>query len=104
MTAESTPSPAETKTLSQATPLTHDEACQLARDAQAEAYAQGQDIQVQAISLENGAWGIVVRWNTQHFEKPETMRSVKRWESALKEMSKIWDIENRERMKRANNG
>lgn len=76
----------------------------MAQDAISAAKALGRDIQVQAVSLENGAWGIVVRWNTQYFEKPETMKSVKRWESALSEMTKIWDIENRERMKRATNG
>jgi hypothetical protein len=99
-----TVSPVETKPTSSVSPLTHDEACQMAQDAISAAKALGRDIQVQAVSLENGAWGIVVRWNTQYFEKPETMKSVKRWESALSEMTKIWDIENRERMKRATNG
>ena len=84
--------------------MTHDQAQSLAERAVHEAREMGHDIQAQAISLDNGAWGIVVRWNTQHFEKPETFKSVKRWESTLKEMSKIWDRENRERMKRATNG
>ena len=85
-------------------PMNHDQACQLASDAVKEAREQGRDIQVQAVSLDNNAWGIVVRWNTQYFDKPEAMKSVKRWERAFKEMSKIWETERQERMKKANNG
>jgi hypothetical protein len=96
--------PVGTKPTSKADPMNHDQACQLADQAVREAKDLGREIQVQAVSLENGAWGIVVRWNTQYFEKPETMKSARRWESALKEMNKIWAIENQERMKRANNG
>jgi hypothetical protein len=98
------PLPDQNKPTQKEPPMTHDQAQSLAERAVQEAKELGHDIQVQTISLDNGAWGIVVRWNTQHFERPETMKSVKRWESTLKEMRKVWDIENRERMKRANNG
>jgi hypothetical protein len=87
-------SPVETKTIPQASPLIHDEACQLARDAIAAAKALGHDIQVEAILLENDAWGIVVQWSTQGLEEPETIKSQNRWESALKEMKKVWNVEN----------
>jgi hypothetical protein len=85
-------------------PMNHDQACQLADQAVREAKDLGRDIQVQAVSLDNDAWGMVVRWNTQYFERPETIKSQKKWESALKAMVEVWKLEEKERMKRAKNG
>jgi hypothetical protein len=97
-------SPVETKSNPSTPPMTHDEACQLADRAVKAAKDLGRDIQAQVISLENDAWGIVVRWNTQYFEKPEMIKSKTRWESAMKAMAEVWQIEEKERVKRAKNG
>lgn len=76
--------------------MTHDEALQLALAAVSQAKQQGRDIQVQATSL-GDSWGIVVRWNTAYFTKPETMRSEKQWVDAFGEMCKIWTKETKNR-------
>jgi hypothetical protein len=35
-----------------------------------------------------------VQWSTQGLEEPETIKSQNRWESALKEMKKVWNVGN----------
>src|SRR5437667_7724859 len=86
------------------TPLSHDQACQLAKDAITIAKERGRAVSAQAVSLDNNTWGIVVRWNTPYFEKPETFKSQRRLEGALKEMGQIWQREEREKRKQVRNG
>ena len=81
-------------------PMNHDQACQLAADAVKAAKGQGREIQVQAVSLDNGAWGIVVRWNTTGFEKPETFKTRNRWDGVFKEMCGIWQDETKEKVRK----
>ena len=87
-----------------AIPLTHDQACQLVTFAIDTAKEHGRDITAQAVSLENGTWGITVQWNTPHFEQPEMIKSQKRVEGALKEMQKIWQREAQEKQRKVQHG